>query len=231
MSNQALLEVNEDIIAAVVENLQIGRLADCFTHFSMLQENLAALAIEVDNYPSDQADPYDTLFSFPDEIMRKDVLDDLRPREAFVTQGDTALPHPCSKCTDNGVDAQVCRVQLQHTDPSSKLSVKEKDAYAAAARGLYARYQSLTNKLNCAGGIGGKAGAIKEEGGDGEAAAAAAAGAGAAAGLATIGRLNYQRWTPEDKFTLLLGLGLYGDSDNYHSKIAGILNNRSADQV
>ena len=42
MANQALLEVNEDIIAAVVENLQIGRLSDCFVHFSMLQENLGS---------------------------------------------------------------------------------------------------------------------------------------------------------------------------------------------
>ena len=152
MANQALLEVNEDIIAAVVENLQIGRLSDCFVHFSMLQENLVALANEVDNYPSDQKDPYDNLFSFPDEIMRKDVLDDLRPREAFI-MGENGLPPPCTKCFESNLDSTVCRKEKKHTGPSSNLSAKEKDAYHAAARGLYLHHQSLTKKIQ--GGKGG----------------------------------------------------------------------------
>ena len=35
--SQQLLEQNEDIIAAVVENLQIGRLDDCIQLYSILQ--------------------------------------------------------------------------------------------------------------------------------------------------------------------------------------------------
>ena len=46
-----LLEINEDLIAACLENLQIGRLDECIKHYSLLQNNLIALGIEIDNYP------------------------------------------------------------------------------------------------------------------------------------------------------------------------------------
>jgi hypothetical protein len=35
--SQQYLEQNEDIIAAVVENLQLGRLDDCMKHYETLQ--------------------------------------------------------------------------------------------------------------------------------------------------------------------------------------------------
>jgi hypothetical protein len=37
IQSQQLLEQNEDIIAAIVENLQLGRLDDCMKHYSILQ--------------------------------------------------------------------------------------------------------------------------------------------------------------------------------------------------
>ena len=46
-----LLEINEDLIAACIENLQLGRLDECIKHYSLLQSNLVSLGVEVDNYP------------------------------------------------------------------------------------------------------------------------------------------------------------------------------------
>ena len=66
-----LLEENEDIIAACLENLQLGRLDECIKHYSLLQNNLIALAVEIDNYPLGDDDPLEALQAFPDEIMRK----------------------------------------------------------------------------------------------------------------------------------------------------------------
>ena len=64
--------------------------------------NLVALAEELDNFPAGDVNPYETLHSFPDEIMRKDVLDDLQP------YGSRPLPRPplvpsCQKCATDQV--------------------------------------------------------------------------------------------------------------------------------
>jgi hypothetical protein len=44
---QNILEHNEDILAAIVENLQLGRMEDCISHYSILQSNLVALGIYI----------------------------------------------------------------------------------------------------------------------------------------------------------------------------------------
>ena len=71
LRSQQLLEQNEDVIAACVENLQLGRLDDCIKHYGVLQANLFAMATEIDNYPVGDDDPIQALWEFPDEIMRK----------------------------------------------------------------------------------------------------------------------------------------------------------------
>lgn len=40
---QRMLEHNEDILAAIVENLQLGRMEDCISHYRILQFNLFSL--------------------------------------------------------------------------------------------------------------------------------------------------------------------------------------------
>ena len=47
---QKTLEHNEDILAAIVENLQLGRMEDCISHYLILQSNLISLGIEYSNY-------------------------------------------------------------------------------------------------------------------------------------------------------------------------------------
>jgi hypothetical protein len=42
---QKILEHNEDILAAIVENLQLGRMEDCIDHYKILQSNLVSLGI------------------------------------------------------------------------------------------------------------------------------------------------------------------------------------------
>lgn len=100
--SQQLLEQNEDIIAAVVENLQLGRLDDCMMHYSILNANLISLAMELDNFPAGEKDPYETLKTFPDEIMRKDVLEDLLPYESRVLPSAPLVP-PCASCMHRNV--------------------------------------------------------------------------------------------------------------------------------
>ena len=48
---QQTLEENEDIIAAIVENLQLGRFKDSISLYSILQTNLIKMALALDNYP------------------------------------------------------------------------------------------------------------------------------------------------------------------------------------
>jgi hypothetical protein len=45
VKSQQVLELNEDVIAAVVENLQLGRMDDCIKHYATLQY----LFIQIDN--------------------------------------------------------------------------------------------------------------------------------------------------------------------------------------
>eukprot|EP01035_Chromulina_nebulosa_P005563 gene5563-7552_t len=138
IQSQQLLEQNEDIIAAIVENLQLGRLDDCMKHYSILQTNLVSLAEELDNFPAGETNPYESLHSFPDEIMRKDVLDDLQP------YGSRPLPRPplapsCQKCATDQIPAEVCRINYRHIEPSSKFSATEREEFIHCVQILTAR--------------------------------------------------------------------------------------------
>ena len=55
---QSMLEHNEDIVAAVVENIQIHRLDDCIRHYNILHNNLMTICTELDKYPPGVADLY-----------------------------------------------------------------------------------------------------------------------------------------------------------------------------
>jgi len=82
---------------------------------------LVSLAEELDNFPAGDTDPYEALYSFPDEIMRKDVLEELQP---YVSR---PLPRPpvvpaCSHCAANNVvhlfgfspfPIELCNVRYQ----------------------------------------------------------------------------------------------------------------------
>lgn len=90
---QCLLEQNEDLIAAVVENIQMGRLDDSIKQYSLLQSNLITLALSLDNFPPSDVDPFQFLDSFPDKVMRKDILDDFRP-PGLTTKSHTSNSTP-----------------------------------------------------------------------------------------------------------------------------------------
>mmetsp|Transcript_20035 Transcript_20035/g.28681 ORF Transcript_20035/g.28681 Transcript_20035/m.28681 type:complete len:439 (+) Transcript_20035:36-1352(+) len=138
VQSQQILEKNEDIIAAIVENLQLGRLDDCMKHYTILQSNLVSLAEELDNFPAGDTDPYEALYSFPDEIMRKDVLEELQP---YVSR---PLPRPpvvpaCSHCAANNISAEMCRFEYLHLQPSSKFTATEREEFIHAVQSLAAR--------------------------------------------------------------------------------------------
>ena len=118
---QKILEQNEDSIAAIVENLQLGRINDCLSHYLLLQNNLIALGDELDNYPAGETDPYDDILSLPDEIMRKDVLEDLAPHDTRILPKPPLAP-PCWSCANKQYSSEQCRDELGHVEPSAAYS-------------------------------------------------------------------------------------------------------------
>jgi hypothetical protein len=107
---QKVLEHNEDIIAAIVENMQLGRMEDSINHYMVLQSNLVSLGDELDNYPAGEFDLYDEANSFPDEIMRKDVLEDLLPHGSRTLPKPPLAP-PCWKCAEQNVRS-ICLILI-----------------------------------------------------------------------------------------------------------------------
>lgn len=96
------MEQNEDIIAAIVENLQIGRIDDCLKHYSLLHKNLVSLALALDNFPGGGIKPYEEIHKFPDEIMRRDVMDELPHSENLTLPEPPPIP-PCTSCAEKHV--------------------------------------------------------------------------------------------------------------------------------
>lgn len=132
LQSQQIIEQNEDIIAAIVENLQLGRLDDCVKHYTTLQTNLVSLALELDNYPPSGTDPYAAVDEFPDEIIRKDILDDFIPHgQSKVPK--SALPAACIECMNHGISAEQCRIQLSHVGLSHTFTINEREQFLKVA--------------------------------------------------------------------------------------------------
>ncbi len=102
LSHTQLLEQNEDIIAAIVENLQVGRVADSIKHYSILHKNLVSLALALDNFPGGETRPYEEIKKFPDEIMRRDIMDELQHPEDLVLPTPPLVPS-CAICVQQKV--------------------------------------------------------------------------------------------------------------------------------
>ena len=211
---QTTLESNEDFIAAIVENLQIGRLSDCFTLYSMLQENLTDLAFAIDGYPATEPDIYNLLFELPEGLRRKDVLDDLRMDEDALGntpkggEGKTfedyrILNGKCVSCNSKGFSVEKCRDELKHLEPSHKISEAEREGFLNVSKALFFEHDNIMNK-------GTDRGTDKNK---------------------DKLRVPYQRWTPQERFTLLIGIGLYGPNKDKEKNLAGILPGRTATTV
>lgn len=149
-NSQHVLEENEDIIAAILENFQLGRYEDCLQYYIILQRNLINLSIELDNYPG-QIDPYsNTIDHFPDEIMRKDVLDDLRPIQNRVLP-TASLPHACLECFQKKISDYECRITLNHIELSHTFDENDRDDFIRIAQFIMneqkmKRSQNVSNK-------------------------------------------------------------------------------------
>ena len=137
---QEMTDHNEDIIAAMIENLQLGRYDDCMKHFSILQSNLVSLALELDNYPPNDNDPYEALHHFPDQLARSNLLDEILPTTQQRRnnspcneggQSDLMFPIPasCLSCFNANVQSKICRVEKGHTELSYKHSLQEVEEF------------------------------------------------------------------------------------------------------
>jgi hypothetical protein len=71
-------------------------------HYAILQANLVSLATHLDNFPAEERDPYTTLDMFPDEIMRKDLLEDFRPSGSRSLPKAPIIP-ACAECMSKKV--------------------------------------------------------------------------------------------------------------------------------
>lgn len=129
------MEQNEDIIAAIVENMQLGRMDDCIQHYSILHKNIISLALALDNFPAGEHSrlPYKDINKFPDEIMRKDILDELRPLGQTKLPQAPAIP-ACLECNNKSFSAHKCRVELGHIEPSSAFSSSEVQEFLKVAQ-------------------------------------------------------------------------------------------------
>ena len=147
---QSLLEANEDIIGGIIENMQLVRLDDCLKLYSLLHNNLVSLGNELDNYP--YCDPYKNLSNFPDEIMRRKVVDTLRPPKPNNVSNDpmpkAPLPPPCNKCALQNVSSTKCRIELGHVEPSCKFSITDREQYVRATQILELRYKEQQQELH-----------------------------------------------------------------------------------
>lgn len=71
-------------------------------HYSVLHRNVVAMAQALDNYPTSSKDPHDAVNLFPDDVIRKDVLDELMPPGHHELLQPPPAP-PCPKCTSQKV--------------------------------------------------------------------------------------------------------------------------------
>jgi hypothetical protein len=108
---------------------------DCIQHYSTLHKNIISLALALDSFPAGEHSrlPYHDINKFPDEIMRKDILDELRPL------GQTKLPQAplipvCLECSNKKFSVQKCRVELGHIEPSSAFSSTEVQEFLKVAQ-------------------------------------------------------------------------------------------------
>ena len=188
-----LIELNEDLIAACLENLQLGRFDECIHHYSLLQQNLIALGLEIDNYPLNDEDPAEALKMFPDEIVRKDILEELRqPSDlAELRIPQAPPPPPCAACFAQNLSSYICRIRKEHTDPSCKFSPGEKQDFLAVLQVLENRQRQLSQ------------------------------GSGR--------RRIYQRWSPDERHSLLVALNLFGTKNQ--GKLVEFLEPRNENQV
>eukprot|EP00602_Paraphysomonas_sp_CaronLab_P002989 CAMPEP_0185030188 /NCGR_PEP_ID=MMETSP1103-20130426/16981_1 /TAXON_ID=36769 /ORGANISM="Paraphysomonas bandaiensis, Strain Caron Lab Isolate" /LENGTH=610 /DNA_ID=CAMNT_0027565201 /DNA_START=85 /DNA_END=1917 /DNA_ORIENTATION=+ len=240
---QQLLEQNEDVVAAIVENMQLGRMEDSIHHFSVLHKNLVSMSLALDNFPSGGLKPYEEIGKFPDEIMRKDILDEFRPL------GQTPLPTPplvppCAPCAEQNYSAHTCRIELGHVEPSSTFTVMECQEFLKVSQLLEMRMRP-PKQDDAVGSTSG--GGMKQLAGCAAASTKAETSSGvnqfgdhkremefklSSAALGRPTKRNYRMWTPSERYTILLGIATYGGTKGPNmGKIKNLLHNRSECQL
>lgn len=129
-----LVEQNEDTIAAIVENIQLYRLVDCVTLYGNLQKNLVALGKELDNYPPSDIDLFKEIDNFPDELMRKDILQELQSfNDTNVYCPSLIIPSSCRECAKKKIPKEECRLVSKHVSPSHTFSKTEQNSFLQVA--------------------------------------------------------------------------------------------------
>lgn len=143
---------NEDLIAAIVENMQLGRLDSCVNYCSILQANLNKLSSDVDTVflnflgkelNSNQGESSDFLMQDPflsvvsaDSLSRVNILNEMDPTNSTISP---PIPSSCSECHGRGQSSIKCRACYQHIDPDYSFSNDEIDEYFKVAQILALR--------------------------------------------------------------------------------------------
>ena len=149
------LEQHEDILAAMLENLQIGRYQDCMQFYSLLHKSVIdlgnqfprieyslsfiSLGLELDNFPEDSMDPYESLSLFPSQICKKDLLENFNVVSVDSSSINSIEPS-CPVCTKMNISSEKCRFELQHNEPHSRLKSSEAEEYLFVAQYLAKKF-------------------------------------------------------------------------------------------
>ena len=79
--------------------MQLGRIEDSIKHYNILHKNLVSLSLALDNFPSNNIKIYHEILKFPDEIMRRDIMDELQHPEQITLPTPPSIP-PCASCAE-----------------------------------------------------------------------------------------------------------------------------------
>jgi hypothetical protein len=79
----------------------------------LLHKNLVSLALALDNFPGDGIKPYEEIKKFPDEIMRRDIMDELQQSEHVSLPTPPPLPS-CTACAELKVSPALTRPSISN---------------------------------------------------------------------------------------------------------------------
>ena len=85
---------------------------------------------ELDNYPPSDIDLSKEIEHFPDELMRKDILQELQVfTETNVHCPSHIIPPSCRECAKKNISKGECRLIYKHISPSHAFSKSEQNSF------------------------------------------------------------------------------------------------------
>ena len=95
---------------------------------------MIALGKELDNYPPSDIELFKEIEKFPDELMRKNILQELQSfNDTNVYCPTFIIPSSCRECAKKKVSKEECRLVSKHVSPSHTFSKAEQNSFLQVA--------------------------------------------------------------------------------------------------